>query len=74
MTPLSESEAIDLVRTAFASATERDIYTVSLCSSLFILFSLANPKFLCATRYLPKSEFAISFTLVGEDTCKWRIL
>lgn len=30
VTPLSESEAIDLVKTCFASATERDIFTVSL--------------------------------------------
>jgi len=30
VTPLSEAEAVDLVKTVFASATERDIYTVSL--------------------------------------------
>ncbi|CAI0400978.1 unnamed protein product [Linum tenue] len=29
VTPLSQSEAIDLVKTCFASATERDIHTVS---------------------------------------------
>ncbi|XP_020396617.1 proteasome subunit beta type-1 isoform X5 [Zea mays] len=34
VTPLSESEAIDLVKDVFASATERDIYTVSCICSL----------------------------------------
>jgi 20S proteasome subunit beta 6 len=28
VTPLSESDAVDLVKDVFASATERDIYTV----------------------------------------------
>lgn len=36
VTPLSELEAIDLVKTCFASATERDIYTVSESSILSI--------------------------------------
>lgn len=34
-TPLSEAEAIDLVKTVFASATERDIYTVILFHFLY---------------------------------------
>lgn len=33
VTPLSESEAVDLVKDVFASATERDIYTVSSVST-----------------------------------------
>lgn len=33
VTPLSESEAVDLVEDVFASAMERDIYTVSFSSS-----------------------------------------
>ena len=38
VTPLSEPEAIDLVKTCFASATERDIYTVSFhATSLYCL-------------------------------------
>lgn len=36
VTPLCESEAIDLVKTVFASATERDIYTVSFFSALIL--------------------------------------
>ena len=34
-TPLSEAEAIDLVKTVFASATERDIYTVIFFHHLY---------------------------------------
>lgn len=37
-TPLSEAEAIDLVKTVFASATERDIYTVILFHYLYNAF------------------------------------
>jgi 20S proteasome subunit beta 6 len=36
VTPLSESEAVDLVKDVFASATERDIYTV--CFLEFIVW------------------------------------
>ena len=32
VTPLSESDAVDLVKDVFASATERDIYTVCYLS------------------------------------------
>lgn len=36
-TPLSEAEAIDLVKTVFASATERDIYTVIFFHYLYTI-------------------------------------
>lgn len=39
VTPLSELEAIELLKTSFASATERDIYTVSLGSFMCTLIS-----------------------------------
>jgi len=34
VTPLSESDAVDLVKDVFASATERDIYTVRYLPAL----------------------------------------
>ncbi|EOY09898.1 N-terminal nucleophile aminohydrolases (Ntn hydrolases) superfamily protein, putative [Theobroma cacao] len=40
VTQLSESEAVDLVRTVYASATERDIYTVSFFFLLISNFGL----------------------------------
>lgn len=50
MTPLSETEAVDLVKDVFASATERDIYTVIflsfIISSSFPLFLLSIVSFL----------------------------
>ena len=42
VTPLSEPEAIDLVKTCFASATERDIYTVSFYANQFTVFFYLN--------------------------------
>ena len=60
MTPLSETEAIDLVKTAFASAAERDIMTVSCCLSFF---ELAKCGFLNVFGILLVYKFeAISFT------------
>ena len=52
VTPLSESEAVDLVKDVFASATERDIYTVSsirtvakLRVCLFIVSTILTHKY-----------------------------
>jgi hypothetical protein len=41
VTPLSEREAVDLVKDVFASATERDIYTVIFLSFIISSFLLS---------------------------------
>lgn len=51
-TPLSEAEAIDLVKTVFASATERDIYTV-------IFFTIYVPWFWISIYLDSNSKFCV---------------
>ena len=72
VTPLSETEAIDLVKTCFASATERDIYTVSLSnfylSFVIVLYKCRNFDVgwkQCSTilRALHKEFFDVKFLL-----------
>ena len=53
VTPLSESEAVDLVKDVFASATERDIYTVCFLESI-VCFSL--PVIFAAVLTLKKNN------------------
>ncbi|KAK8965386.1 Proteasome subunit beta type-1 [Platanthera guangdongensis] len=63
VTPLSESEAVDLVKDVFASATERDIYTVRFP----IFFQLLA---FCESDIFPTQQHAYSSRVLNDPILK----
>ena len=61
VTPLSEAEAIDLVKTVFVAATERDIYTVSFIAYVGLSASPFTMK-------LVNTLFVIFYARFGRET------
>ncbi|KAK4760405.1 hypothetical protein SAY87_005298 [Trapa incisa] len=63
VTPLSESEAVDLVNTVFASANERNIYTLrfNIAVEMVLWYNLY--------KFMRQSYVGGMFT-VGQSTCR----